>query len=83
MMLWMDNIEPGTSDDDLRAFVRKYSRDVECVHVRRLDGNGSRPAALLSFVGGNLESVPRLAVRLHGMYWHGRPLSCGAEHHLR
>jgi hypothetical protein len=82
MMLWMANIEPGTSDEALRAFVRKYARDVECVLVKRIDGNGTRPAALLSFVGGTWDSVPRLALRLNGMYWQGRPLSCGAERGL-
>lgn len=79
MLLWMTNIEPGTSDDALRTFVHKYSHEVECVHVRRIDGDGSRPAALLSFVGGDWASVPRLALRLNGMYWKGRTLSCSAE----
>lgn len=82
MMLWMTNIEPGTSDDALRTFVHKYTHEVECVHVRRIDGDGSRPAALLSFVGGTWASVPRLALRLNGMYWQGRALSCSAERAL-
>ena len=82
MMLWMSNLRPGISDEALRAFVGKYAHDVECVCVRRIEGDGSRPAALLSFTGGTWASVPRLALRLSGMYWQDRALSCSAERGL-
>lgn len=79
MRLWIGNIEPGTSDETLCEFVTKYVKGITVAKVQRVDGDGSRPAALLSFDGDTYEAVPALALRLDGMYWQGRKLSCSAE----
>lgn len=78
MKLWLGNMAPGTTDETLREFVRKYAGDLECASIQRVDGDGTRPAAILTFTGGDLESVPRLALRLDGMYWQGRKLTASA-----
>jgi hypothetical protein len=49
MKLWIGNISPGTSDYEIREFVKKDAPDLECVNIQRLDGDGSRPAATLEF----------------------------------
>jgi hypothetical protein len=79
MRLWIGNIEPGTTDDTLREFIGKYAKGLTVSHIQRIDGDGSRPAALLSFEGDTFESVPTLALRIDGMYWQGRKLTCSAE----
>ena len=79
MRLWIGNIEPGTSDDTLRAFVMRYAAGISVDKIQRIDGDGSRPAALLTFTGDTYETVPALALRLDGMYWQGRKLTCSAE----
>ena len=79
MRLWIANIEPGTDDATLVEFVTRYAKGITVAKVQRVDGDGSRPAALLSFDGDTFESVPALAQRLDGMYWQGRKLSCSAE----
>ncbi len=79
MRLWIANIEPGTDDATLREFVNRYAKAVSVAGVQRVEGDGSRPAALLSFEGDTFEAVPALALRLDGMYWQGRKLSCSAE----
>lgn len=79
MRLWIGNIEPGTDDATLREFVMRYAKGISVAKVQRIEGDGSRPAALLSFDGDTFESVPALALRLDGMYWQGRKLSCSAE----
>jgi len=68
--LWIGNIAPGTSDDEIRAFVKKYVPDGECVNMQRVDGDGSRPAAMIEYAG----SVEAVVTRLHGMYWKERKL---------
>jgi hypothetical protein len=83
MRLWIGNIEPGTTDDTLREFVAKYAKSVAVSNIQRIDGDGSRPAALLSFSGDTFTAVPALAMRLDGMYWQGRKLSCAAEPEAR
>jgi hypothetical protein len=75
--LWIANIAPGTTDDELKALVAKYSHDpMECVELQRVEGDGSRPGALMTFTGKKFDTLGNLALRLNGMYWKGRPLIC-------
>ena len=73
--LWIANIAPGTTDDELKAFVAKYAPDIECTEIQRVEGDGSRPAASLTFTNRKLDSLAKLALRLNGMYWKNRKLS--------
>jgi hypothetical protein len=70
MKLWIGNIAPGTSDDEIREFLKKYVADVECLRIDRVDGDGSRPAAMLEIAG----SLQTAVNRLNGMYWKERKL---------
>jgi hypothetical protein len=70
MNVWIGNIAPETSDDEIRAFIKKYVADVECLGIDRVDGDGSRPAAMLEIAG----SVETVVARLNGMYWKQRKL---------
>ena len=70
MKLWIGNIAPGTSDEEIREFLKKYVADAECVRIDRVDGDGSRPAAMLE-IAGSLEAI---VTRLNGMYWKQRKL---------
>lgn len=81
MKLWIGNITPGTSDEEIREFVKKYAPDLECVRIERYDGDGSRPAASLSFADTPYGSVEKVAMRLHGMFWKGRELFVQSQSH--
>lgn len=72
--LWLANIAPETTDDELRELVKKYAPDIECTVVQRIDGDGSRPGALMTFTGKKFDSLGKLSLRLNGMYWKGRRL---------
>jgi hypothetical protein len=74
--LWIANIAPGTTDDELKELVKKYSPDIECAEIQREDGTGTRPAALMTFTNKKFDSLGNLALRLNGMFWKGRTLSC-------
>ena len=75
--LWIANIAPGTTDEELKAFVAKYTADhIECTEIQRTEGDGSRPAALMTIAGKKLDTLGKLPLRLNGMYWKGRPLGC-------
>ena len=73
--LWIGNIAPGTTDDELKALVAKYAPDIECTEILRVEGDGSRPAASLTFGNRQLDALPKLALKLNGMYWKERRLS--------
>lgn len=74
--LWLANLAPGTTDDELRALCARYAPGLECAEVRREDGDGSRPAAILSFAGKGVDSLAQLKHRLDGLYWKERRLAC-------
>ena len=74
MKLWIANIAPGTSDDEIREFVKKYAPDLECRSILRVEGDGSRPGAMLDFAGAPYGAVEKISTRLNGMYWKGRAL---------
>ena len=76
MKLWIGNIEPGTSDDELRAFVGKYGI-AEIASIEHVPGDGTRPAAVLE-VAATPETLMKVTQRLNGMYWKGRSLNVQA-----
>jgi len=76
MRIWIGNMEPGTTDEEIRAFVKKYAHNLDCGEIERVEGDGTRPAAMIQMSGGTSTDLGNLALRLNGMYWKGRPLSC-------
>ena len=74
MKLWLSNIDPETTDDELRELVRKYSK-LEVSRVTREPGDGSRPGAVLEFDEGGREALHEVQRRLNGMYWKNRSLA--------
>ena len=74
--LWMGNVAPGTTDDELRALLEKYGA-ADVGSVEHVPGDGSRPAVILDVAAGT-EALYRLTQRLNGMYWKGRSLTVQA-----
>jgi RNA recognition motif-containing protein len=73
MKLWIGNLDPQTTDDELREFIRKYTK-LEISGLVRHPGDGSRPAVMLELEGGDIVALSDAQRRLHGMYWKKRPL---------
>jgi hypothetical protein len=67
---------PGTTDDEIKTFLKKYASALECSEIARVEGDGTHPAAMVRFTAGKVEALGTLAIRLNAMYWKGRPLSC-------
>jgi len=76
MKLWIGNIAPGTSDDEIKELVKKYAPEVTCTSIERVEGTGSRPGAMLQFAGGTVTAFDNLSHRLNGIYWKQRELVC-------
>jgi hypothetical protein len=74
MKLWIGNITPGTTDEEIRGLLTKYAPDLEVKSIQRVEGDGSRPAASIDFVDTPYGSVEKISMRLHGMHWKGREL---------
>jgi len=76
MKVWIGNLAPGTSDDELRAFLAKYGLTT-IESIEQVPGDGTRPAATLE-VAATPEEVQKATQRLNGMYWKGRSLTVQA-----
>jgi len=74
MKLWLGNIAPETTDEEIGDFVRKYAPGLEVKKIQRIEGDGTRPAVAIEFVDTPYGSVERIAMRLHRMQWKGREL---------
>lgn len=76
MKLWLGNIAPGTSDEEVKEFLKKYAPVLECRQIEHVEGDGSRPAVMMEFSGGTTSDLEKLHLRVNGMYWKGRELVC-------
>jgi hypothetical protein len=72
--LWIANIAPGTSDDELKEFLARYGFPAFTA-IEHVPGDGSRPAALVKFEGVDAEVLRPLQPRVDRMFWKGRTLS--------
>jgi hypothetical protein len=68
MKLWISNLPPNKSDEDVRAVVRKYTQ-VEIDAMTRIDGDGSRPGVLIDIDGATQLMLLAMQQRLHQLYW--------------
>jgi len=74
MKLWMGNIAPETSEEELRALLEKYGAPAVISVERVTEESSSRPAAIVD-VAAATEQMQKLTQRLNGMYWKGRSLT--------
>jgi hypothetical protein len=72
--LWVGNLAPGTTDEELSALLQRYGLP-PCSSIFRVEGDGSRPGALISFLDLEPETLYRATVRLNGLYWKERSLA--------
>ena len=72
--LLLANIDSETTDEEIEKFLEKYGfppySDIE-----RMEGDGSRPSALISFDDCTQEVLEELKPRIHEIQWKGRQLS--------
>ena len=76
MKLWIGNIAPGTSDEELRELLAKYGMP-DIASIEQVPGDGTRPAAVLEVVASQ-DVINKLTQRLNGMYWKGHSLTVQA-----
>ncbi len=73
-ILLLANIGPETTDGEIGAFLIKYGLP-QFSGIEYLDGDGTRPAARLTFDALDSDVLEKLKGRIHGMYWKGQKLS--------
>ena len=71
--LVMGNVEAGTSDEDIKAFLVKYGFP-PFDEIEHMPGDGSRPAVLLKFRDAPAEALNSLLPRVQDMFWKTRKI---------
>ncbi len=72
--LLLTNLEPGTTDDEVRAFLDKYGLPA-CGAIEQVPGDGTRPSVMLDYHDIDPGTLQRYAQRIHHMFWKMRELS--------
>jgi hypothetical protein len=72
--LMLGNIEPGTTDDEIRDLLVKYGFPPfdEITHE---PGDGTNPTVLLTFSTIDATTLFNLQKRVHDLYWKHRKLT--------
>jgi hypothetical protein len=77
--LLLGNLEPGATDEDIRAFLVKYGFPPFDA-IEREPGDGTRPGAVVTFTGVDPSRLTTLQDRIHSMFWNKRKLSARILH---
>lgn len=72
--LLLGNVESGTPDDEIKAFLVKYGFPA-FDGIEHMPGDGSRPAVLLTFKDVAPETLRSLQPRIQDMFWKNRKIS--------
>lgn len=72
--LLLGNVENGTSDEEIKAFLVKYGFP-PFDEIEHMPGDGSRPAVLLTFKDAAVETLRDLQPRIQNMFWKNRRIN--------
>ncbi|MGH8662808.1 MAG: RNA recognition motif domain-containing protein [Burkholderiales bacterium] len=72
--LWIGNIPPNTSDEELKALLVKYGFPAYDA-IDHVPGDGSRPAAMVKFESASSAALQHLQSRVQNLFWKDRRLT--------
>lgn len=72
--LLVGNLPPNTAEEDLKALLVKYGFP-PFTSMEAIPGDGSRPAVALEFEGVDAETLRKLTLRVHDLFWVDRRIS--------
>lgn len=72
--LWIGNVPPEASDEELVELVKKYCGRASKV-VERVCSDGARPACILEFAGLAFGELDEIVERIAGLFWKQRVLT--------
>ncbi|SAK50834.1 hypothetical protein AWB81_00906 [Caballeronia arationis] len=72
--LYLGNLAPDTSDEEIGEFLAKYGFP-PFDEIEHAPGDGSRPAAVLTYRSIDPNALGQLQKRIHNMHWKNRALT--------
>lgn len=72
--LWIGNVRPGASNEELVDLVKKSSGR-GCKVVQHVDADGGGARCVMEFAGLELGELDEIARRIAGLFWKERTLT--------
>jgi len=72
--LWIGNVPPEATDEELVELVNKYCGR-GCKVVERVDADGARPGRMVEFADLAFGELDEIAHRIAGLFWKQRVLT--------
>ena len=70
----LGNVATDTTDEEIKQFLTKYGFP-DCTSIERIEGDGSRPAALVLYEGLDTFTLNQLKPRIHEIQGKHRKLN--------
>ncbi|MFJ4294077.1 RNA-binding protein [Cupriavidus sp. NPDC089707] len=67
-ILLLGNLDAKTTDEEIGAFLVRYGFP-EYTSIEHMEGDGTRPAVRLTFDTLDDDTLDKLRVRIHDMFW--------------
>jgi len=74
MKLWVGNLAPDTTTEEVKRMLDKYGFP-EAKGVQPVPGDDTQPGMVVDFEGVNPELIRRLLERVEDLFWKGRHTS--------
>jgi hypothetical protein len=71
--LWMGNVDSSVSDDEIKQFLVRYGFP-EFDAIQHIEGNGTRPAVLVTFNDAPAQALRNLQPRIQDLFWNNRKI---------
>ena len=72
--LWIGNVPPNTTDEEVKALLVKYGFPAYD-DIERVPGDGSRPAVKVWFESADAQQLEQLQTRIQNLFWKDRRLN--------
>ncbi|QET04453.1 MULTISPECIES: RNA-binding protein [Cupriavidus] len=73
-LMMLSNLHPDTTDEDVLAFLQRYGFPAYD-EIERHEGDGTRPAVMLTYASMRLATLHQLQPRIHGVFWNGHKIN--------
>jgi hypothetical protein len=71
--LWLSNLPDDVTDDEIAGWLEKYGFP-RCDEIQRVAGDGTRPAAVITFPNLDENTLRRLQPRIDGVFVRNKTL---------
>jgi len=73
-LLMLSNLHPDTTEEQVKEFLDRYGVP-PFDEIEFQEGDGTRPAATLTFASIDAAALRQYVQRIHGVFWNGHKIN--------